>query len=212
VAEKSDPSEQKTMSKTIDYFFGIGSPWAFIGLEPFTALAEHYGAEIRPYVIPLIEENGGIFSRNRPEPRRAYWMTDLKRWAALRGKVLDLENRAGLSDPTPAGFMVIGASLDGRDWLGLTKALQEAFWKRAQDIGNAEVRKAVADAAGFDGAALEQRAQESDVQQTWKSNYDIAKDAGVFGFPTFRYDGELYWGQDSLPFLERHLKGEKLVA
>jgi len=36
--------------------------------------------------------------------------------------------------------------------------------------------------------------------------------AGVFGFPTFRYDGELYWGQDSLPFLERHLNGEKLIA
>lgn len=25
------------MTKTIDYFFGIGSPWAFIGLEPFFA-------------------------------------------------------------------------------------------------------------------------------------------------------------------------------
>jgi 2-hydroxychromene-2-carboxylate isomerase len=27
------------MTKTIDYFFGIGSPWTFIGLEPFAALA-----------------------------------------------------------------------------------------------------------------------------------------------------------------------------
>lgn len=200
------------MTKTIDYFFGIGSPWAFIGLEPFTALAARFGAEIRPYVIPLVEENGAIFSRNRPEPRRAYWFKDLKRWAALRGKTLELDNRTGLSDPTPAGLTVIAATLEGEDWVSLTAALQEAFWSRAEDIGNAEVRKAIADAAGFDGAALETRAQQSDVQERWRSNYELAKTAGVFGFPTFRYDGELYWGQDSLPFLERHLNGEKLIA
>jgi 2-hydroxychromene-2-carboxylate isomerase len=50
------------------------------------------------------------------------------------------------------------------------------------------------------------------VQSAWKANYETARGAGVFGLPTFRYDGELYWGQDSLPFLERHMKGEKLIA
>lgn len=118
------------MTKTIDYFFGIGSPWAFLGLEPFAALAAEHNATIRPYVIPLIEDNGAIYSRNRPEARRAYWTKDLKRWAALRGKSLNFDNRAALSDPTPAGFMVI-AAIDAReDWLRLTKALQEASLHR----------------------------------------------------------------------------------
>lgn len=89
------------MTKTIDYFFGIGSPWAFLGLEPFATLANEHNATIRPYVIPLIEDNGAIYSRNRPEARRAYWTKDLKRWAALRGKSLNFDNRAALSDPTP---------------------------------------------------------------------------------------------------------------
>ncbi|TCU12889.1 2-hydroxychromene-2-carboxylate isomerase [Rhizobium sullae] len=200
------------MTKTIDYFFGIGSPWAFIGLEPFAALASEHGAIIRPYVIPLIEDNGGIYSRNRPEARRAYWTKDLKRWAALRGKVLNFDNRAALSDPTPAGFMVIAAIEAGKDWLKLTKALQEAFWTRGEDIGNAEIRRAIADAAGFDGAALNEQGQSDAVQAIRKANYEIAKTAGVFGLPTFGYEDELYWGQDSLPFLEHHLKGEKLVA
>lgn len=200
------------MTKTIDYFFGIGSPWAFIGLEPFAALAAQHGASIRPYVIPLIEDNGAIYSRNRPEARRAYWTKDLKRWAALRGKVLNFENRAALSDPTPAGFLIIAAIDAGEDWLKLTEALQGAFWERGEDIGNAEVRRAIADAAGFDSAALERRAQSDAVQSIWKANYETAKASGVFGLPTFRYEDELYWGQDSLPFLERHLRGEKLVA
>lgn len=200
------------MTKIIDYFFGIGSPWAFIGLEPFAALASQHGASIRPYVIPLIEDNGAIYSRNRPEARRAYWTKDLKRWATLRGKTLNFENRAALSDPTPAGFMVIAAIDAGADWLKLTKALQEAFWTRGEDIGQAEVRLAIADKAGLDGAALENSAQAENVQSIWKSNVETARTGGVFGLPTFRYENELYWGQDSLPFLERHLNGNKIVA
>ncbi|WP_431324269.1 2-hydroxychromene-2-carboxylate isomerase [Rhizobium sp. YTU87027] len=200
------------MAKTIDYFFGIGSPWAYIGLEPFAALAARHEATIRPYVISLIEDNGAIYSRNRPEARRAYWTKDLKRWAALRGKVLNFENRSSLSDPTPAGMLVIAAIEKGADWLKLTGALQEAFWTRGEDIGKAEVRQAIADAAGLDATALEGFAQSAAAQSIWTSNIGIAKAAGVFGFPTFRFEDELYWGQDSLPFLERHLNGEKLVA
>ncbi|MDP9835548.1 2-hydroxychromene-2-carboxylate isomerase [Neorhizobium huautlense] len=200
------------MTKTIDYFFGIASPWAFIGQDAFVALASEQNATIRPYVIPLIEDNGAIYSRNRPEARRAYWTKDLKRWAAVRGKVLNFENRAALSDPTPAGFMVIAAIEAGQDWLKLASALQEAFWTRGEDIGKADVRRAIADAAGFDGASLDEQGQGDAVQAVWKTNQDTARADGVFGFPTYRYEDELYWGQDSLPFLERHLKGEKLVA
>ncbi len=200
------------MTKTIDYFFSIGSPWAFLGLEPFAALAEQYNAAIRPYVIPLIEENGGIYSRNRPEVRRAYWIKDLKRWASLRGKVLNFDNRATLSDPTPAGALVTAAIESGEDWLKLTLALQDAFWVRGEDIGKADVRIAIASRAGFDGAALEARAQSEAISALGKASYETAKAAGVFGVPTYRYEDELYWGQDSLPFVERHLKGEKLAA
>lgn len=200
------------MAKTIDYFFNIGSPWAYIGLEPFVALANEHNATIRPHVIPLIEDNGGIYSRNRPEARRAYWTKDLRRWAALRGKTLSFDNRSALSDPSPAGYMVIAASEAGEDWLKLTQLLQEAFWGRGEDIGNPEIRRAIADAAGFDAAALDEHGQSDSIQAIRNASFETARAAGVFGLPTFRYEDELYWGQDSLPFLERHLKGEKLVA
>ncbi|WP_113331670.1 DsbA family protein [Hyphomicrobiales bacterium] len=200
------------MTKVIDYFFGIGSPWSFIGLDAFTDLAQAHDMLIRPHVISVIEENGGIYSRNRPEVRRAYWMKDLKRWAALRGKTLNFENRAALSDPTPAGFMVIAAIEDRLDWLKLTRALQTAFWAEAADIGRSEVRQAIASSVGFNGAKLEERAKTEAIQSIWRSNIEIARAAGVFGLPTFRYENELYWGQDSLPFLERHLNGEKIAV
>lgn len=57
------------MTQKIEYFFGLGSPWAYIGLDSFVALAKAKGAQIEPHVIGLIEENGGIYSRNRPPAR-----------------------------------------------------------------------------------------------------------------------------------------------
>lgn len=200
------------MTQKIDYFFGVGSPWAYLGLDPFVALAERFGAEIEPHVIPLIEENGGVYSRDRPAARRGYWMEELRRWAYLRGVPLALEDRAALSDPSPAGRFVVAAWLGGQDWLRLTRALQAAFWSRGADIGAPGVAARVAEAAGFDGPALEAAAGSEAVSARLGRSRAIAAEAGVFGLPTYRHRGALFWGQDSLPFLERQLLGEPLTA
>ncbi|MBB4227160.1 2-hydroxychromene-2-carboxylate isomerase [Rhizobium mongolense] len=197
------------MTKVVEYFFSIGSPWSYIGFDAFVEVATKSDVEIRPYLTTVVEENGGIFSRNRPEIRRAYWMRDLKRWARVRAKDLWLENRPGLSDPAPASLIVIAAYLDGKDWIGLTRALQRAYWSEAKDIGKPYIREAVADAAGFDGAGLSKRQADHDVQSKWAQDREHAVKSGVFGFPTFLYESEIYWGQDNLPFLERHLGGDR---
>ncbi len=197
------------MTKIVDYFFSIGSPWSYIGFDAFVDIAANRNVEIKPYLTTVVEENGGIFSRNRPEIRRGYWTRDLKRWAAVRGKKLILENRPDLSDPAPASLIVIAAYLDGKDWIGLTRALQHAFWSEAKDIGQAHVRAAIADAAGLDGAELLLRQADEDVRGKWVADREHAVKSGVFGFPSFFYDGEIYWGQDNLPFLERHFRGDR---
>lgn len=197
------------MTKSVEYFISISSPWSYIGLDAFAELAAKNDVNIKPYLTTVVEENGGIFSRNRPEIRRAYWIRDLKRWAGVRGKTLILENRPELSDPTPASFFVIATYLDGQDWIGVTRALQHAFWSEAKDIGRPDIREAIVNAAGFDGATLLRRQGDDDVQQKWAADRIHARERGVFGFPTFAYEDELYWGQDNLPFLERHLHGDK---
>jgi 2-hydroxychromene-2-carboxylate isomerase len=195
------------MSKAVDYYFSISSPWAYLGLDRFKALAAEHDLTIEPYLITIIETNGAIPSKNRPVPRRAYWQKDLLRWARHLGKTVVLENRPP-TDWVPASFMIIAAQLDGLDWIKLVAAMQERWWGKADDIGLPEVRKQIADDAGFDGAALLAREQDPDVQAKWKANLERAEANGIFGSPTYVYEGEPYWGQDSLPFLKMHLTGE----
>ena len=139
-----------------------------------------------------------IFGWNRPEPRRAYWTKDLKRWAALRGKRLSFDNRAALSDPTPAGALVAAAIDAGEDWFTLTLALQEAFWGRGEDIGNSTIRRAIVDRAGFDGGTLDERGHSAAIEAQLKASYETAKAAGVFGVPTVLVGGEVVWGDDAI--------------
>lgn len=200
------------MTQRIDYFFGLGSPWAYVGFDAFVALARAQGAEIVPHVIALIEENGGIYSRNRPPMRRAYWTTDLKRWADLRGVTLEFAGREALSSFVPAEDVIVAAALRGQDWLTLARAYHAAFWGRAEDIGNAEIRARITREAGFDSDALEAAAKAPEIAARRAADTELARTSGVFGIPSYLVGSDLFWGQDSLPFLERHLRGERITA
>lgn len=195
------------MPAVLRYFYNVSSPWSYLGLEPLIDLASRHGAVIEPHLIPLIEENGGIYSRNRPEARRAYFWTDLRRWAALRGKTLVTEGRADLANPAPAARLVVASLLDGGDWLALTRVLQSAFWERGVDVGDASTRTALLAGSGLSDLPSEERAVAQDVTDYLAASIDLARREGVWGLPTHLVAGETYWGQDSLPFLDRHLTG-----
>lgn len=49
------------MTKTVEYFFSVGSPWSYLGLDTLEELAARHLVEIKPYLTTIIEENGGIF-------------------------------------------------------------------------------------------------------------------------------------------------------
>jgi len=43
------------------------------------------------------------------------------------------------------------------------------------------------------------------VQARYEADAQRAIDVGVFGAPSYIVDGELFWGQDRLDFLQRRL-------
>ena len=43
------------------------------------------------------------------------------------------------------------------------------------------------------------------MHERYEADSQRAIEAGVFGAPSYIYDGELFWGQDRLDFLERRL-------
>lgn len=54
----------------LDVFYGISSPWAYFGAPRAVDVARTHGAEIVLRPIRIIEANGGIPLRSRPDAGR----------------------------------------------------------------------------------------------------------------------------------------------
>jgi carboxymethylenebutenolidase len=54
-------------------------------------------------------------------------------------------------------------------------------------------------------ASLMEQSRSQAVQVRYETYTQAAIDAGVFGAPSYVVDGEMFWGQDRLDFVERAL-------
>lgn len=93
----------------------------------------------------------------------------------------------------------------GLDWSGLTNAVLRAVWVEDRNIADHPTLVAIADENGFDGRALLEATQQPAVHDEYEANTAEAIRLGVFGAPTYVYEGELFWGQDRLQMLEWRL-------
>ena len=60
----------------------------------------------------------------------------------------------------------------------------------------------------LDSEALMALSQDPEVKAQLISNTDAAVERGVFGAPTLFMDGEMYFGQDRLDFIEEALQAQ----
>jgi 2-hydroxychromene-2-carboxylate isomerase len=60
--------------------------------------------------------------------------------------------------------------------------------------------------AGLDADAILGRIGDAKIKEQLKANSDEAVERGAFGAPTFYVDGEMFFGNDRLDFLEERLR------
>jgi 2-hydroxychromene-2-carboxylate isomerase len=101
---------------------------------------------------------------------------------------------------------VITAGQTGGDALSLAIAVGKALWEQDRDIGDAKVLGEVASSVGIDLDRLRADPAFPGAAERHTANTDRALERQVFGAPAYVYNGELFWGQDRLDFLERALR------
>ena len=75
------------------------------------------------------------------------------------------------------------------------------------DVADVQTVRGVADAVGLDGEGLVKRAMEDEGLKSQEERITRqAVERGIFGAPTFVYQGEPFWGQDRIEFLEEAIK------
>ncbi|MFZ4289321.1 2-hydroxychromene-2-carboxylate isomerase [Variovorax sp. HJSM1_2] len=194
---------------TIDYYFAPHSPWFYLGHSRFVALAKSTGAKVRVRPVDLAQVfpvSGGLPLAQRAPQRQAYRLLELKRYSTFLGLPLHVQPQYFPVASDPAAKLITSvASQDGEAAaLDLAGRVGAAVWAEQRDIAAPEALAGLLREAGLPAERLVQ-AQTDEVLHRYQSHTEEAIAAGVFGSPTYVVDGELFWGQDRLDFLQRRL-------
>ena len=198
----------------VSCFYSLSSPWAYFAGPRLQDIVRRHHAKLllKPFDFQaVVPRTGGVPLRTRPEPRRSYHALELDRWRKYLGMPLQLTPKHYPADGKPdgwnkpAGWMVIAAQQAGLDAPRLSHALLRALWAEERNTSDPAVRRAIAFENEMDGNALLSAETGSLVQSLYRRYSGEAETLGVFGAPTCVLEGERFWGQDRLEFLDRAL-------
>ncbi|HLH51516.1 MAG TPA: 2-hydroxychromene-2-carboxylate isomerase [Roseiarcus sp.] len=197
------------MSRRIDYFFSLVSPWAYIGHRLFVGLARRHGADIayRPVALnEVFAETGGLPLAKRHPARQAYRMVELQRWREKRGLKFHLRPKHWPFDANLANCAVLAIVQAGGDPAGFAQSAFAAIWEHEDNLGDRAVLARLVGDAGFDAAKILAAAQSAEILAAYDRNRVEAIALGAFGSPCYVLNGEVFWGQDRLELLDDALK------
>ncbi len=202
------------MTRTVEYYFVPVSPWTYLGHARFAAIAAATGATVRVLPVDIggrvFPVSGGLPLAKRPPQRQAYRLLELKRFSEQLGMPLNLHPKHFPVPPDDAARLIIAVDMnDGSAAaMKLTGALLTAVWAEERNIADAAVLSALLAEQGLPTDRLTASRAEA-VQQRYDADTQRAIDSGVFGAPSYVINGEIFWGQDRLDFVQRRLVGTR---
>ena len=197
------------MTRQIDYYFSLNSPWAYIGHKPVMEVAKTYGLKVNFKPVLLVElfsETGGLPLPKRHPVRQRYRMVELQRWRDKRGLTFHLQPKNWPFSPRLADGVVIAALEAGHDPAAFMQRVYAGVWEDQLDLADPATLARLADDSGLPGKQLVERSGSDEISAAYEQNRQDALAADVFGSPGYVLDGEVFWGQDRIELLADALK------
>ncbi|MEZ7517396.1 disulfide bond formation protein DsbA [Psychrobacter sp. 4Dc] len=194
------------MSKQVEFFFDVGSPASYLAWTQLASIAQRHNAEIvwRPMLLGAVFQAVGNTSPAAVPAKGAYMLKDLKRFSAI----YDVPFRFNPFFPVNTMQLMRGvtAYLETPKFESYLSAIFKALWAEKLNMESPEVVAEVLSKVGIDATDFMARISEPEVKARLKSSTEEAVARGVFGAPSFFVNGEMFFGQDRLSFVEDALR------
>lgn len=214
------------MTLSADLYFSFRSPYSYLAIGRYRALAETHDVEIalQP-VYPLAIRQPDFFERNHPNWLR-YTLVDVMRVAQFHGIpfgpprpdpiVQDIATRAIAAEQPYIRRITRLGQAAARRGKGLAFAHEAGMliWGGAENWHEGEHLADAAERAGLDLAELdaEVAAQAQELDAEIAVNQQALEDAGHWGVPTLVFEGEPFFGQDRIEMVTWRMEQKGLAA
>jgi len=193
--------------RTVEYFFDVGSPTAYLAWTQLPKIAAETGAAIawRPMLL------GGVFKATGNAspvtvPAKGRWMNeDIARWARRYGVPFAFNPYFPINTLTLMRGAT-GLQMRRPDELArYLDVIERAMWEAPKNLGDPAVLAATLAEAGFDADEFLSLVGDPEVKAKLVATTEEAVARGVFGAPTFFVGDAMFFGQDRLEFVREAL-------
>lgn len=188
--------------RTATWYFDFVSPFAYICLHRLKELPADLSIMYKPVLFAGVLNHWGQKGPAELPTKRRYTY----RWSHWWARNMGLPLRYPAAHPfNPLHHLRLAIACgSSREAIG---KIFEAVWATGADMTDADLFKALCERLGASPGALEA----PEVKDALRKNTDEAIHRGVFGVPTFEVDGELFWGADSIEFLNAFLQDASTI-
>lgn len=195
------------MTKTLEFYFDLGSPASYLAWTQLPYICARQGAELRyrPMLLGGVFQATGNASPAAIPAKARHSMIDLQRFARRYGVPMHFNPYFPINTLTLMRG-AIGLQLRQPErFEAYLEAMFRALWENKRNLGDPAVLAATLQDAGFDPQALLSLASDQTIKDALKSATEEAVRRGVFGAPTCFVGDEMFFGQDRLDFVQEAL-------
>jgi 2-hydroxychromene-2-carboxylate isomerase len=196
------------LKESIEFYFTVISSYSYLAAPRLAEVVKRTGSSIifKPIdIMKVFEASGTTPPAKQPDARRTYREVDLNRVARAHSMSINLKPAFWPAPQELASGLIIAAQEAGADPMPLTQAILGAVWAEDKNIADESTLLDIAKLCGFNSNDLLAEAKTKNIKSTFDANTAEATKKSIFGSPSFIVNGELYWGQDRLDYLEAAL-------
>ncbi|GIT47864.1 MAG: 2-hydroxychromene-2-carboxylate isomerase [Gammaproteobacteria bacterium] len=196
------------MSKSVEFFFDVGSPTVYLAATQLSKIAGRHGATVlwRPFLLGGVFKATGNVSPATVPAKSRYMGDDLERFAR-RYEVPFLFNPFFPVNTLALMRGAVAYQQQGR-LDQYIEAIFSAMWVTGKNMNEPTIVAEVLDTIGIGAQEFLVAIAAQDVKDKLKSNTEEAVERGAFGAPTFFVGDEMFFGQDRLDFVEAALAAD----
>ncbi|KJH85172.1 DSBA oxidoreductase [Pseudomonas fluorescens] len=195
------------MSKSVEFFFDLGSPTTYLAYTQLPALCAQTDSELiyRPMLLGGVFKATGNASPVTVPAKGPYLFKDLNRFAIRYGVEFKL------NPYFPINTLLLMRAVTGMQlrhpdrFEAFIDCLFRALWVDARNLNDPATVAATLNEGGFDPEYVLALTTDQHVKDHLKDATEEAIRRGVFGAPSMFVGNELFFGQDRLDFVREAL-------